>query len=354
MQMIRRNVSNNKCGSTTVAIVAVIILIAAVAAAGAYVLLKDGKDDGANETVIEGKMGAGTVLYYDPMISALSVTAVSGTVSVTGKLLGESGTHYFFEYGDGIDISFMVKIHKETGAVDSASESNGKWTFEITNESGDVIKAEMTIGQLGNYGNVVSTVSVVVNGEKAFAASIRSSGHNIVGPSEYKRSEQFGKYVKYDLSYVMTTTILSIGSYEDTVTGYTKISVVGTAADNMLIVLVEGEIKMTFGLYSGGDKEYSFKEYRASADIKENITEIPEGMLNLVDKGIKSITVAGKSVQAKEYSFSMVLDGVALSGKMYYSLDDSVVYLYEVEGTGSALGSSVSIVMTVKYAEGNL
>jgi len=348
--MRRKNISTDNIGISAIVVV-VILLVAVVAVAGAYIVLKDNnKDDNANETILEGKLGVGTVLYYDAMPNVGSITTTSNTIGVTGELIGENGTHYFFEYGKGSNSYITVKIHKETGAIDSASRSNGKWTIEITNEEGDVIKAEMTIGQLGDHGNIISTIRITMNDDELFFAEVRSSGHKIVEPSEYKQSEFFGKYLKYDMHSLTTTVIPGMMSYEIEMTGYVKTAVVGTAADNTMMVLIEGYLKVESNTLLVEDLEYSFKEYVISEDIYKEVPEFPEEILNPTYEGTKRITVAGKSVQAKEYTFSMALEGINVNGTLYTSTNDRIIYLYDVEGSGYGTLMSTS----VKYVEGNL
>jgi len=348
--MRRKNISTDNVGVSAIVVV-VILLVAAVAVAGAYIVLKDNnKDDNANETILEGKLGVGTALYYDAMPTVGSVTTISSTVGVTGELIGENGTHYFFEYGKGSNTYITIKIHKETGAIDSASRSNEKWTIEITNGDGDVIKAEMTIGQLGDHGNVISTIRITMNDDEVFFAELRSSGHKIVEPSQYKQSEFFGKYHKYDMNSLTAVTIPGVMSYEIVTTGYIKASVVGTAANNTVMVLMEGYMKVESNTFLVEDSEYSYKEYITSIDIFKEVPELPDEILNPTYKGTERINVAGKSVQAKEYAFSMTMEGINVNSTLYTSMDDRIIYIYEVEGSG--YGTSMSI--SVKYAEGNL
>jgi hypothetical protein len=350
IHMRRKNISTDNIGVSAIVVV-VILLVAAVAVASAYIVLKDDdKDNNANETILEGKLGVGTVLYYDTMPSIGSIMTTSGTAGITGEIVGENGTHYFFEYGDRFNSYITVRIHKETGAVDSASSVNGKWTLEITNENGDVIIAEMVIGQLGDRGNIISTISITMNGHLEFYAEVRSAGHNIIEPSEYRQSEYFGKYHKYDMYSLTTVIIPGTISYEIETTGYIKTSVVGTAANNTMMVLMEGYMKVESNTLLIEDLEYYFEEYIISTDLLKEVPEFPKETSNLVYEGTERITVAGKSVQAKEYTFNMTMEGINVNSKFYISMDDRIIYLYEMEGGG--YGTSTS--MSVKYVEGNL
>ena len=347
---MRRNISTDNNGISAIVVV-VILLVAAVAAVGAYVVLKDNsEDDVANETILESKLGVGTVLYYDEIPVLGSLMTTSNTIGIAGELIGESGTHYFFEYGDGVYSYIIVKIHKETGAIDSASEVDGKWVVEITNQDGDEIKAEMTIGQLGNYGNVVSTIIITMNDRILLHAEVRSSGHAIVEPSEYEQSEYFGKYHKYDIYSLTSMVVPDVFSLEIEMTGYSKVTVVGTAANDTVIVLMEGYIKIEASSLLGEDMEFYFKEYSTIEDIYAEVPEIPDETLDLKYEGTKRITVAGKNVQAKEYTFSVNIDNVDMSGTIYMSTDDRIIYLYEMDGSSQG----VSVTMSVEYVEGNL
>jgi len=348
---MRRNISTDNNGISAIVVV-VILLIAAVAAVGAYVVLKDNsEDDIVNETILESKLGVGTVLYYDEIPALGSLMATSSTIDITGELIGESGTHYFFEYGDGVDRYIIVKIHKETGAIDSASEVDGKWVVEITNQDGNKIKAEMTIGQLGNYGNVVSTIMITVNDHTLIYAEVKSSGHAIVEPSEYEQSEYFGKYQKYDIYSLSTMVIPDVFSFEIEMTGYIKTTVVGTATGGTMVILVEGYMKMKdSSSLLGEDTEFYYSEYMISDDILREVPELPDESLDLKYEGTKRITVAGKNVQAKEYTFSMNDDYIHMDGTIYTSTDDRIIYLYDTEG--SSLGVLVKI--SVEYVEGNI
>ena len=348
--MRRKSISADNNGISAIVVV-VILLIAAVAVAGAYIVLKDNNgDESANETILESKLGIGTILYYDAIPTVGSLTATSSTTGITGELVGENGTHYFFEYGDGTDSYIIVKIHKETGAIDSASGVDGKWVVEITNQNGDVITAEMTLGQLGDYGNIVSRITIIMNDEEMFFAEIRSSGHKIVEPSEYEQSEFFGKYQKYEMYSLMDVGIPGVFSVEIEITGNVKTTVVGTAADDAVIVLIEGYMRMDTGGLLGEDLEFYFKEYITSEDVFKEVPQLPEELLNLEYEGTKRITVAGKNVQAKEYTFNASIEGVDVSGTMYISTDDRVLYLYDAESSTEGMVFKIS----VKYLEGNL
>jgi copper chaperone CopZ len=350
----------DKKGVSTIAVV-LILVIAVVAVAGAYLLLKDDNNNNDNDggdgndggdSGIDGKMGVGTILYYDETPNLASVSTTSSAIGVTGELIGESESNYFFEYGKGTNKYLMVETNKKTGAIGSAVEKNGKWTIEITGEDGIVTKAEMTIGSLGDYGNVISTISVTFNGQKVFSAEVRSSGHDIVDPTEYKPSEYSGKYQKYSMDLNLTATDGS-ETYTMKVGGYSKATVVGTAADGMLIVLVEGEMNTESNVpEETADMEYSFREYVEVSDIQEQVPEWPDGLVEYV--GTETITVANMTAQAKKYTIASNIEGVDVSGTMHVSMDDKILYRIILEGEATDSDMTGSITMKIEYAEGNL
>lgn len=345
----------NKKGISTIAVV-VILVVAVVVVAGAYVLLKnnDDGDNSADDTVIESKMGVGSVLYYDSVSSIGAITTTAATTDITGELVGENGSHYFFEYGQGSNKYLILEIQKETGAVSLGTESDGVWTVTFTDEN-YTTEATIVIGPVGDYGQLVSKISIKVNGSTVVTAEVRSSWDDILEPSEYESSGYVGKYQKYDVNMLITMSGEIIGeSIRVEMTGYTKVSIEGNAADNKLLVLVEGYLKMTSNWDYFPEVEYSISQYQIVEDLQDEIPEIPEELPDLIDEGTTNITVGGKSVEVREYTFDMDYLYFPVDGKIYTSIDGSILYLFEMSGTISEEGVSGSFTMTIKYAEGNL
>ncbi|MDR1690522.1 MAG: hypothetical protein LBR42_01585, partial [Candidatus Methanoplasma sp.] len=336
--------SIDKRGASTIAVVAILV-VAVVAFAGAYMLMSnDGK---GNAT----RMGIGTTLYYDEVPNVGAAT-ISETTDVIGRLVGENESNYFFEYSKGDNRYIVIPIHKETGAVHSASENDGKWTVETTDSGSTVTKAEMTIGELEGYGNIISEISVIEGGIEVIDAKIRSSGHAKVAYSEYEQSEHHEKYEKYDMNLTITMNApLPVGSFDVKITGQLTITIVGISADGMTIVLTEGHMKMENSAPYASDTEYYTSEYMVSEGTKGAIVN-PNS--EPVYQGDESIKFAGNDVQAKKYTFRTNIIGFITGGTMYTSMDDKIMYSLKAEGAGLPGGIPSSMVITVDYVEGNL